>query len=164
MDTETEAVPAWLNELDRLYSRIDKLYYEVAHACGVSSCAYWMLYDLDGCGGATALRKLCGDWSYSKQTINSAIKSLEAKGFIALDYEPGSRKNKTVCLTEAGRAFVERYVRPAKAAEERAFCTLEPEERAMLLALSRKFANAIDAELQRAIAVDFARDDEGERA
>ena len=59
------------------------------------------------------------------------------------------RRTKLVSLTPAGRAFADERVRPAIAAEDRAFTSLAPAERAELLRLVRAYASAIDAELTR---------------
>ena len=93
-------------ELDYLYNEIDKLYHVYAHGCGVSDCAYWMLYDLEVAGGALPLSDLTASWSYSKQTINSALRKLEAEGAVYLEAVDG--KAKMVCLTETGIALARR--------------------------------------------------------
>ena len=64
-------------ELDRIYNEIDKLYHQFAKACSLSDCAYWMLYALVQNQGTMPLRDLSDLWSCSKQTVNSALKSLE---------------------------------------------------------------------------------------
>ena len=81
-------------QLDYLYNAADRLYGQFARSCGLSSCAYWMLYELVRAGGTASLRSIAIAWSYSKQTINSALKSLESREFIELSFEPGSRKSK----------------------------------------------------------------------
>lgn len=148
-DSHTGGAPAPDDprELDCLYKEADRIYYEFARRAGLSSCAYWMMYDIDRAGGSLALRSLTDSWAYSKQTINSAIKSLEVRGLIELAFEEGSRKNKVAHLTESGRSFAERYVRPGQAAERRAFCTLAPEERSTFLSLARAYTAALVAEM-----------------
>ena len=124
-------------DLDYLYNMIDKLYHEYARGCGLSDCAYWMLYDLESAGGAMPQRELAEQWCYSKQTISSALKSLESKGLVALDYEEGSRRSKVVALTDA-----------AMEAEKRAFLTLAASERFELLRLVRRYASALEQEIR----------------
>lgn len=141
------AAPDDPREFDYLYKQADRIYYEFARRCGLSSCAYWMMYDIERAGGSLALRTLTDSWAYSKQTINSAIKSLEARGLIVLTFAEGSRKNKVAHLTEAGRAFTDCYIRPGQEAERRAFCTLAPNDRATLLNLARAYTDALIAEL-----------------
>lgn len=136
-------------ELDYLYNASDRLYSQFARSCGLSSCAYWMLYEIELAGGECTLRSIGVAWSYSKQTINSALKSLEGRELIELEFEEGSRKNKVARLTDAGREFVRVNVAPAIDAEERAFATLTREERSALLGLARKYTEALDAEFSR---------------
>ena len=137
-------------ELDYLYNEIDKLYHTFAHGCGISDCAYWMLYALEHAGGELPVGTLTTTWSYSKQTVNSALKTLEARGLVTLDYMEGSRKNKVAALTDAGRVFSEARIVPAIDAEHRAFATLAPEERRELVRLVRHYVDALDAEIGRA--------------
>lgn len=133
-------------ELDYLYNAADKLYMQFARRCGISTCAYWMLYDLVRAEDTSSLTDLNDSWSYSKQTINSALKSLEARGLIERAFVEGSRRNKRATLTEAGRDFAARNILPAMQAEERAFRMLSERERAQLLTLTRKYARALEAE------------------
>ncbi len=133
--------------LDYLYNEIDKLYHVYARGCGVSDCAYWMLYDLEIAGGALPLAELTASWSYSKQTINSALKALKDKGLVDLPYMEGSRKSKQACLTADGRAFSSRHIVPAIRAEERAFSFLAPDEQDELIRLVRRYVDALDAQL-----------------
>ena len=34
-------------ELEYLYNAADRLYVDFARSCGISNCAYWMLYELE---------------------------------------------------------------------------------------------------------------------
>lgn len=68
--------------LDLLYNEVDKLYHAYARGCGLSDCAYWMLYDIERAGGELPLARLTESWSYSKQTINSALKVLQERGLM----------------------------------------------------------------------------------
>ncbi len=149
MPATHDAAPTDPRELDCLYKEADRIYYGFARRCGLSTCAYWMMYDIERAGGAMALRSLTDSWAFSKQTINSAIKSLEAKGLIELAFERGSRKNKVASFTDEGRAFAARYIVPAQQAERRAFCALPPEDRIALLALAREYTQALAEEFER---------------
>ena len=89
-------------DFDRMLNGLDRIYSEFARACGLSDCAYWMLVDTSAAGGSVAVSRLTSEWFYSKQTINSAIKTLRARGLATLEFAEGSRKNKVVRLTEEG--------------------------------------------------------------
>ena len=134
-------------QMDCLYNETDRLYNGFARSYGLSECAYWVMYEIEVSSGSASLRGMAEAFSLSKQTLSSAVKSLEAKGLIELSFEEGSRKNKVASFTEAGRAFSRERIVPAIEAESRAFGSLEPEERERLVALVSKYARAIRREL-----------------
>ena len=133
-------------DFDRLLNRLDHIYSEFSRACGLSDCAYWMLVDTSTAGGSIAVSRLTSEWFYSKQTINSAIKTLTARGFATLEFAEGSLKNKVVRLTEAGMRFAEQYALPAQEAEQQAFEVLEPWEQREIMRLIEKFSHALGDE------------------
>lgn len=133
-------------DFDRLLNRLDHIYSEFSRACGLSDCAYWMLVDTSTAGGSIAVSRLTSEWFYSKQIINSAIKTLTARGFATLEFAEGSRKNKVVRLTEAGMRFAEQYALPAQEAEQQAFEVLEPWEQREIMRLIEKFSHALGDE------------------
>lgn len=135
-----------LVDFDRLLNGLDHIYSEFSRACGLSDCAYWMLVDTSTVGGSIAVSRLTSEWFYSKQTINSAIKTLTARGFATLEFAEGSRKNKVVRLTEAGMRFAEQYALPAQEAEQQAFEVLEPWEQREIMRLIEKFSHALGDE------------------
>ena len=149
MPNEAEAEVVSARALDVLYQKTDKIYYEFARGCGLSETAYWILYSVEVSGGSVAQRVISEEFSYSKQTVNSALKALEAKGLIRLDFAEGSRKAKVVSLTPAGRAFSAERIVPAIEAEDRAFSSLAPGERSEFLRLARAYTEAMDRELAR---------------
>lgn len=136
--------PVW--DIDHLYNETDRIYYRFARRCGISTCAYWMMYDIERGGGRASMRKLTESWAYSKQTICSAIKSLEAKGLIELSFAEGSRKSKVAAFTEDGRVFSDRYVVPAIQAELRAFRSLDARLRTAFIEGARGFSEALHRE------------------
>ena len=133
-------------DFDRLLNGLDHIYSEFSRACGLSDCAYWMLVDTSTAGGSIAVSRLTSEWFYSKQTINSAIKTLTVRGFATLEFAEGSRKNKVVRLTEAGMRFAEQYALPAQEAEQQAFEVLEPWEQREIMRLIEKFSHALGDE------------------
>ena len=92
-------------DFDRMLNGLVRIYSEFARTCGLSDCAYWMLVDTSAAGGSVAVSRLTSEWFYSKQTINSAIKTLRARGLATLEFAEGSRKNKVVRLTAVCQAL-----------------------------------------------------------
>lgn len=136
-------------QLDVLYQKTDKVYYELARGCGLSETAYWILYAVEVSGGSATQARIAEEFSYSRQTVNSALKTLEARGLVELACAEGDRRVKEVRLTPEGRAFADERIVPAIEAEERAFATLSPAERAEFLRLAAAYTGAIDDELTR---------------
>ena len=154
-----------LVDFDRMLNGLDHIYSEFSRACGLSDCAYWMLVDTGTAGGSIAVSRLTSEWFYSKQTINSAIKTLTARGFATLEFAEGSRKNKVVRLTEEGMRFAEQYALPAQGAEQRAFETLEPWEQREIMRLVGKFSHVLNEECEafkRQVAAENEADVKGE--
>lgn len=135
-----------LVDFDRMLNGLDRIYSEFARTCGLSDCAYWMLVDTSAAGGSVAVSRLTSEWFYSKQTINSAIKTLRARGLATLEFAEGSRKNKVVRLTEEGVRFAKRYALPAQKAEQQAFEALEPWEQREIMRLIGKFSQVLGDE------------------
>lgn len=154
-----------LVDFDRLLNGLDHIYSEFSRACGLSDCAYWMLVDTSTAGGSVAVSRLTSEWFYSKQTINSAIKTLTARGFATLEFAEGSRKNKVVRLTEAGMRFAEQYALPAQEAEQQAFEVLEPWGQREIMRLIGKFSHALGDEcdaFKQHIAAESQAENQGE--
>lgn len=154
-----------LVDFDRMLNGLDRIYSEFARTCGLSDCAYWMLVDTSTAGGSIAVSRLTSEWFYSKQTINSAIKTLTARGFATLEFAEGSRKNKVVSLTEEGRRFAKRYAMPAQGAEQRAFDALEPCEQREIMRLIGKFSRVLGDEcdaFKQHIAAESQAENQGE--
>lgn len=135
-------------DFDRMLNGLDRIYSEFARTCGLSDCAYWMLVDTSAAGGSVAVSRLTSEWFYSKQTINSAIKTLRARGLATLEFAEGNRKNKVVRLTAEGMQFAKRYALPAQKAEQQAFEALEPWEQREIMRLIGKFSQVLDEECE----------------
>ena len=75
----------------------------------------------------------------SKQTINSALRKLEAQGTVYLEASGGRKK--TVCLTESGKALAERTVARLIEVENDIVAAWTQEDREQYLALTQRYLN-----------------------
>ena len=75
----------------------------------------------------------------SKQTVNLIIKNLLAEGYVTVTEVPENKRNKIVCMTNAGRSYCEKVVRHITWAEDTAMSMFTPEEQKTLIDLSRTF-------------------------
>ena len=92
-----------LRRYNHLLGEIAGAYHEMSLKLGLSDSVMNVLYTLCDSGGSCPLREICRRSGLSKQTVNSALRKLEAEGTVYL--EPVSARSKSVCLTEAGRAL-----------------------------------------------------------
>lgn len=83
--------------------------------------------------------EICRRTFQSKQTVNSIIKNLLTDGYVTITEIPENRRNKTVRMTEAGRAYCEKVVRHITWAEDTAMSMFTAGEQKQLIGLSRTF-------------------------
>jgi len=126
-----------LAEFDRLERQIDELYYELAAAQGLSESAYAIFQALlvlgDGCT-QTDIYKY--SW-LNKQTVNSSVKRLKEKGFIA--FRAGNGREQRIFLTEDGENLVAEKILPYERAENEVFDEMTKEEQREILRLTNKY-------------------------
>ena len=99
-----------LHTYNAIYKETDALYSELARRSGLSDCAFWLLYSLRDTEGICRQKDICGQWTLSKQTVNSALKRLESQGLIILEPEAGNAKSKRILLTDQGDRFAEQHI------------------------------------------------------
>ena len=75
----------------------------------------------------------------SKQTVHSALKSLEREGYVCLQPDTRDRRSKRIVLREKGEQYLREQLLPLFRAEEEAFAAMSEAERAGLLQGSRVF-------------------------
>lgn len=136
-----EVLDAFWKSNDRIYNENTLLYHRLARACGLPDCAFWLLYTLRSEEAPLTQTQLSEQLSLPKQTVNSALKKL-------VEAADGNLKNKRVCLTEAGEAFLRRTVDRVFGVESAAAARLTEEERSALVALSQKLLDAFRAETE----------------
>lgn len=124
-----------------LIGEIDAVYHEMALNLGLSDSAMRVLYAICDNGENCLLQEICRRSGVSKQTINSAIRKLEAEGIVYL--EPAGGKNKNVCLTKEGKRLAEQTVVRIMEAENDIFASWAKEDVDKYLGLTEEFLTAI---------------------
>ena len=138
-----------LAAFNRAHKRMNILYHNYAKKAGISDAAFWLMYSLYEKGGPCTQTELCEAWFFAPQTINSAVKSLEKKGLIALDLTPNSKRNKQFFFTETGEKLVKEKIAPLVQAEEKSFLRLNEQEREILLAITQKHIGVLEEEINK---------------
>lgn len=94
-----------LKRYNYLLNETNAAYHEAASKLGLPDSSMIVLYTILDSGDFCLLRDICRNAGISKQTVNSALRRLEAEGIIYLENTGG--KNKTVCLTKEGQKLAE---------------------------------------------------------
>ena len=99
----------------------------------------WIYYNPEGIPQNEIAQK-----TYStKQVVNATIKSFKEKGYLRFEENPGDKLIKRIKLTEEGRAYAASVLDLLEEAEMLAMSELTPDERDLLLRISRKFNDAL---------------------
>ena len=138
-----------LATFNQLYKEMDEIYHQYARDHGMSDTAMWLLYSLCLSDTPYTQREICSEWHYPPQTLNSALKTLERQGLIALESVPGNQKNKLVVLTERGNSVVQQMIIPLVAAERQSFMELQEGEKEALLSLTQKYVDLLQSNIRK---------------
>ena len=134
-----ETIHRQLEEYFELYKATDTLYGQVAERSGLSAAMFWAMYTVCSMQGACTPKDICGCCAMSKQTVHSALKSLEREGYVCLQPDTRDRRSKRIVLREKGEQYLREQLLPLFRAEEEAFAAMSEAERAGLLQGSRVF-------------------------
>lgn len=122
-------------------------YLSFAKACGLPDSEYWTL--LLASEGVKTQHEISTRLHLSKQTLNSALKSLERKKLVSLVPSSQNRRMKIICLTEPGKRFVQERVLRVNLLERQAWQSLTESERSSLINLTKKFSGSIRSSLEQ---------------
>ena len=127
--------------------RIDEIYHSYSRYFSMPDTRSRILYCLHESSSPWTQAALA-EWIFSPmQTVNSALKKMEQEGILTLNPLPDNRKNKQICLTEAGKVLAERVAVPLKRAEDLAFDGLTIEEQRQMVGLLRKYTGFLKARI-----------------
>lgn len=115
------------------------LYDEYAKSNGLLMKTFLVLNVLFYAKDGMTQKDICDRTFQSKQIVSSIVKNLFGDGYVTLIENEDDRRNKTVNLTESGRAYAGKLVRHITRAEDTAMSLFTPEEQEQLIALSRRF-------------------------
>ena len=123
---------------NRETKKLDDVYRSAAKSCGISECAFWILYTLRVEEKPFTQAEICEFLIEPKQTVNSALKKLEAEGDLILS-AGADQRSKRVCLTEKGERFVKAHVDRVPEAEAAALGAMTAAERDALIRLTGRY-------------------------
>lgn len=128
-------INAQMQRFNLLTSEIDTAYHDAAIKLGMSDSVMLVLYTLCSNGGECMLSDITS--GASKQTINSALRKLEAEGIVYLEAFKGRKKK--VYLTKKGRQFAGDTVLRVIEVENEIFASWSDEEKSIYIDLTQRY-------------------------
>lgn len=126
-----------IKRFNYLTFEIDSAYHDAALKMGLSDSAMLILYTICNNDGECPLSDITRLSGVSKQTINSALRKLEAENIVTLELFAG--KKKKVCITEKGKESVKHTVMRMIKIENDIFDSWSEKERDMYLDLTLRY-------------------------
>lgn len=120
---------AFINMMNQRDKEVNGLYHDHAVKYGLTDVTMWIYYTLYVTAEPQTQSDICTYWYYSRQTINTALKAMEAAGDVRLEPVPGNRKSKRVVLTDSGMVKAQQMVTPLIKAESRVLDTFSDQEK-----------------------------------
>ncbi len=134
-----------MKRFNYLLGEMDAAYHEISLKLGMSDSAMIILYTICDIGDCCLLTEICRLSGLSKQTVNSALRKLEAQGTLYL--EKAGPKGKKVCLTEAGKTLAERT--GLRLTEDAILASWPRQDVEKYLDLTERFLNALRKEAEK---------------
>ena len=138
---------AAIHRINYLTSETDRIYHQASSKLGIANSISIVLYTIYDMGEPCLLSDIYKCSFISKQTVNSAVRSLEADGILYLEQHNG--RSKKIMLTEKGRALTEKTAAKIYLAEINAFEDWSDEEVETYIGLMKKYADCLRKQVEK---------------
>lgn len=125
---------------NRIFKDTDKIYHNFAKRCGLSDCAFWILYLLRETDTQYTQADICNMLYMPRQTVNSALKNLQKDEYICLTQAENNKKSKILVLTEKGEELAKNSADMVLKSEIKVLRQFSEDELKVFLSLSEKYA------------------------
>ena len=136
-----------ISKINYTCSEIDALYHQASLKLGISDSISVVLYTVYDLGDRCLLSEVYKKTGISRQTVNSAIRSLEADGILYLEQHTG--RSKKIVLTDKGKKFVEETIGKLRMAEIQTFEAWSEEEIDTYIRLLEKYADYFQRQVEK---------------
>lgn len=126
-----------LRRLNRLLSQINQAYQEAARKLRISDSEMQILYSICDAGGACPLSHVIRQSGLPKQTVNSALRKMEADGTLLLENLDG--RSKEIRLTQKGSARARATVGQLMRMESEILAQWPPEQTQAYLGMVERY-------------------------
>lgn len=146
-------VDPWLAEYNTLFKANEKMYRDAVRFFGMSESAFWILYAIRSTPAGITQREMINQNFLPPQTINSALKKLEADGYVHLS-TGADRRTKQIFLTAKGKETASATADALIGIEVQASEQLTVEEKSEFLRIFRKYISSVQYLLSDKIGED----------
>lgn len=136
-----------IHKINYLSSELASVYHNSSVKFGISDSVSVVLYSILDAGNECLLSDIYKTSGISKQTINSAIRNLEARDIVVLRQIDG--RSKKVAFTDKGREYAKATVERLYNAEGKAFESWSEEEIQQYISLMEKYVDTFRAEIEK---------------
>lgn len=136
-----------IHRINHLSTELESLYHLSSLKLGITDSVSVVLYSIYDAGGECMLGDIYKGSGISKQTVNSAIRGLEADGILYLEQHDGRAKK--VILTGKGKKYVQTTAARLRQAEENAFDTWTEDEINTYIRLMQKYADCFRQQVEK---------------
>lgn len=133
--------------INYLNTELDSLYHSASLKLGMSDSVSIVLYSLCDLGNGCLLSDIYKNSGISKQTVNSAVRKLEADEIIYLELSDG--KKKKVLLTDKGKGYIEETAARIRRAETDAFGSWLEEDVRTYIRLMEKYNDCFREQIKK---------------
>ena len=132
-----------LSNLKKTWHKIDGLYDFYAKSVGLNFASIIILQLLSDSGETYTQKDLGEKLGLPKQFVNSVITSFWERGFVEL-MQARDRRNKEIIITDDGREYAAKILKPLEEAERAAWGCFSDEELAQLVDTLNRYTNAFN--------------------
>lgn len=136
-----------IHRINYLGTELESLYHRASLKLGISDSVSVVLYAIYDAGSECLLSDIYKNSGISKQTINSAIRGLEADGILYLEQHNGRAKK--VVLTEKGKDYVQTTVARLYQAEADTFDSWTEDEISAYMRLMEKYIDCFRQQIEK---------------
>lgn len=146
---EKSEIALFLSKFNEIFKEANAVYHEAAKKLRLSDSEYMILYVVETEDSSVSQSELCSYLCLSKQTVNSAIKSLEKRGWIELYNKDSNKKTKHLRFTQKYCDEMSDKIKSTVQCELDAAKLLTRQERENIISGERKYIEALKREMNR---------------
>lgn len=143
----SKTISEQIHRINYLTAEMDALYHQASLKIGLADSSMRVLYTIYDNGEWCLLSDIYKQSGISKQTVNSALRKLEAEDIIYLENFKG--RSKKVLLTEKGKEYIQQTAARLYQAEKNVYDSWTEEDLNIYVHLTEKYVDLFREQLKK---------------